>query len=205
MKILYIEYILLLLFIILDFLLYFLLNYSLFQFICNNINFIIINLKNQYYYLNSNINFLNNNLFELNNNLNYYSLKDLNLILDNENINLNNVLNNSTYLIFFDSFINLNDNSIYFYSLQKKIYLNPLEPTLIFYRLYNNTNNNFFCYSFYYLYPKEIIPFFIKLQCFCMENSILNTKESLDLPVLFYIKPILFIYNFRLNYLLFLS
>jgi hypothetical protein len=207
MKILKIEYILIIIILFLDLFSYLILNISIFQFFCNNINI------NLFVYLSD----INNNI-ELIIYLNDYSLNSMLInnfinILFKQDILINEIDNNLFYvfqnknlsinIIFFDSFID--NNNVLFYPLQKKLYIQANEPTLVFYRIINNSNNNYLSYSFYYILPMEIILNFVKLQCFCMEDFIINNHESLDLPILFYIKPIFNINSIRLTYLLFLN
>ena len=37
--------------------------------------------------------------------------------------------------------------------------------------------------------PEKVGPYFIKTQCFCFEKQILKSKESVKMPVVFYIDP----------------
>jgi cytochrome c oxidase assembly protein Cox11 len=189
----------------LDIISYFILNISIFKFFCNNINinFFFLYLS-QYNIEFISIDFILNNLIEINS---YILFKEFISINHFNNINyienINSFFYNNIYTVFFDSFVNNND--IIFYPIQKKLYVNINEPTLLFYRIINNSNNIYLSYSFYYLFPNEIILNFVKLQCFCMEDFIINIGESLDLPILFYIKPIKSINSFRLAYFLFIN
>jgi cytochrome c oxidase assembly protein Cox11 len=206
MKILKIELILIIIILFLDLFSYLILNISIFQFFCNNIN---INIFTNTYNFIYNIELLiNNNDYYLNMLINnFINILFKNKILINElNNNLFYVSKNNDFLInviFFDNFID--NNNVLFYPLQKKIYIQANEPTLVFYRIINNSDSRYLSYSFYYILPIEIILNFIKLQCFCMEDFIINSYESLDLPILFYIKPTFNINSIRLTYLLFLN
>lgn len=39
------------------------------------------------------------------------------------------------------------------------------------------------------MFPDECALYFNKIQCFCFENQLLYPKESVDLPILFYLDP----------------
>ena len=39
--------------------------------------------------------------------------------------------------------------------------------------------------------PVKVGPYFIKTQCFCFEKQTLNPGESIDMPVVFYVDPLI--------------
>lgn len=76
---------------------------------------------------------------------------------------------------------------IEFYALQERVFVITGETTLVFFRVHNPTTYNISCLTVYFLYPDYLSIYFYKLQCFCFEILHLESKEVLDLPVLFYI------------------
>jgi hypothetical protein len=166
-------------FIINDFFIYIVFNISIFQLVCNNLIILILDVIDSFFYLNKLDELIINTYYII---YNYIYL----LPTDNEYINL---IDNKEYtyiLCYFDSYLNL-DKNIYFYPMQSKIYFIENESILSFYKLNNNTINAYNCYAYYELFPYNIIPFFIKEQCFCMENFIIHANELLYLPIVFHI------------------
>lgn len=88
-----------------------------------------------------------------------------------------------------------NYNFIEFCTLQKFIYVIPNETHLIFFRMYNSISYNVLGISIYLIYPSDYLIYFNKIQCFCFEELLLYSYESIDLPVVFYIS------NEILNYI----
>ncbi|KNC35193.1 cytochrome c oxidase assembly protein [Plasmodium falciparum RAJ116] len=43
--------------------------------------------------------------------------------------------------------------------------------------------------ALYHVLPEEAGLYFNKIQCFCFEEQMLNAKEEMDLPILFFIDP----------------
>jgi len=58
---------------------------------------------------------------------------------------------------------------------------------LSFFRLYNPTNYIIKGITIYLLSPFEINLYLYKIQCFCFDELLLYSFESIELPILFYI------------------
>ena len=72
---------------------------------------------------------------------------------------------------------------------QHEIQLVPGEAALAFYSAYNKTDRPITGISAYNVLPFDAGQYFIKIQCFCFEEQILNPGEHVELPVFFYIDP----------------
>lgn len=92
------------------------------------------------------------------------------------------------YLVYFDTVTN-RKGLVEFEVLQNKLYINPGETTLAFFRVVNKTDTYLNGFSLYVVSPHEFTPFINKIQCFCYEELLLYPQESVDLPVLFYLDP----------------
>ena len=53
----------------------------------------------------------------------------------------------------------------------------------------NNSNKENIGTATFNVLPEKVGPYFIKTQCFCFEKQILKSKESVKMPVVFYIDP----------------
>ena len=169
----------------------------------SNINFhyqidlpsdLIINLN--YFYLLSTIND-SLNLFLLLitdlkiNVINHYngwadSFKLLSTTTNNEN-DYNSLIKNHKWfqLVFLSKIGNL--GFLEFKTLQETIIVIPGETVLVFFRLYNPTGLNLTCLSYYLIFPNNYTIYVSKLQCFCFDTILINSFESIDLPVLFFL------------------
>ena len=67
--------------------------------------------------------------------------------------------------------------------------VNAGETSLAFYKVYNKSDKPIAGIAVYQIYPDESSIYFNKIQCFCFENQLLYPKESVDLPILFYLDP----------------
>ena len=67
--------------------------------------------------------------------------------------------------------------------------VNAGETALSFYKVYNRSDKPIAGIAIYQIFPDECALYFNKIQCFCFENQLLYPKESVDLPVLFYLDP----------------
>lgn len=142
----------------------------------SNIYYIYINIYIIYtYYFYENLLFL----FDISNN---YSLI---LWYNYSNINYINT-KYSFLLIYFLTRTSIND-ILKFECLQDNILLSSIETFLIFFRITNYSLLEIHCISIYIIYPITLISFINKIQCFCFDTIILKSKESLELPIIFYI------------------
>jgi len=69
------------------------------------------------------------------------------------------------------------------------VVVNAGETALSFYKVYNRSDKPIAGIAIYQIFPDECALYFNKIQCFCFENQLLYPKESVDLPVLFYLDP----------------
>jgi hypothetical protein len=94
----------------------------------------------------------------------------------------------SYYTILFDAYSHT--NNVLFYPLQNKLYCVSGELVLAFFRLDNSQPHSFNGLAIYSIYPPQNAVYFIKMQCFCYEQLHLSSFQKADLPVLFYISPL---------------
>jgi hypothetical protein len=124
----------------------------------------------------------NDTIFLISDNFNIHSLSlQLTDISDVERVD-------NIYLVYFDTVTN-RKGLVEFEVLQNKLYINPGETTLAFFRVVNKTDTYLNGFSLYVVSPHEFTPFINKIQCFCYEELLLYPQESVDLPVLFYLDP----------------
>jgi cytochrome c oxidase assembly protein subunit 11 len=76
-----------------------------------------------------------------------------------------------------------------FTPLQHEVNIVVGESTLAFYKAPNPTDSAMIGVSTYNISPPHAAVYFNKIQCFCFEEQRLGPKESLDMPVFFYIDP----------------
>lgn len=76
-----------------------------------------------------------------------------------------------------------------FEPLQDKIVVHPGETALAFYRATNPFDELVIGVATYTVMPYEAGVYFNKIQCFCFEEQMLQPKEDVFMPVLFYIDP----------------
>lgn len=76
-----------------------------------------------------------------------------------------------------------------FRPLQDSIEVYPGETALAFYRAKNPFNELVIGVATYTILPYEAGQYFNKIQCFCFEEQMLQPKEDVFMPVLFYIDP----------------
>ncbi|CAI2369623.1 unnamed protein product [Moneuplotes crassus] len=65
------------------------------------------------------------------------------------------------------------------------------ETALAFYKAYNKSDKPIVGLSIYQVDPSEASLYFNKVQCFCFENQLLHPQEYVDLPVFFYLDPLI--------------
>ena len=76
-----------------------------------------------------------------------------------------------------------------FTPLQKEVTCVPGESVLAFYNATNNSDETVIGLSIYNVVPAKASIYFNKVQCFCFEEQRLEARESVDMPVLFFIDP----------------
>ena len=74
---------------------------------------------------------------------------------------------------------------------QKVLQVNAGETALGFFKAYNDSDKPIVGLSIYQVDPSEASIFFHKVQCFWFENQLLHSKEYVDLPVFFYLDPLI--------------
>lgn len=62
------------------------------------------------------------------------------------------------------------------------------ESALAFYEAYNPTDHNIVGISTYNVVPQQAGIYFNKIQCFCFDEQMLKSHESIDMPVFFFIE-----------------
>jgi cytochrome c oxidase assembly protein subunit 11 len=112
----------------------------------------------------------------------FYNFSPYFLISNNIDLDTSSII----YIVYFNTSIT-NLNLVEFLSLQSHIYVYPSETYLAFFRLYNPTNYIIKGVTIYLLSPFEVNLYLYKIQCFCFDELLLYSFESVDLPILFYI------------------
>lgn len=79
----------------------------------------------------------------------------------------------------------LKNNIIFFKPLQENIFVNIKETSLIFFRVFNTSNDNVKIITTYTIFPYYYSIFLNKIQCFCFDTIFLKKNSTIDLPVLF--------------------
>jgi cytochrome c oxidase assembly protein subunit 11 len=88
-----------------------------------------------------------------------------------------------------------NLNCIQANSILQEMLIKVEEPTLSFYNVYNTCNNTITFNSHLYLMPSELESTFVKIQCFCFQEQIINANEMLELPVFFFLEDTYYKYS----------
>lgn len=63
------------------------------------------------------------------------------------------------------------------------------ETALAFYKVFNRNDKPLIGISVYNISPEFSSNYFSKIQCFCFNQQLLNSKEELYLPLYFYLEP----------------
>lgn len=74
-----------------------------------------------------------------------------------------------------------------FHPTQNEIKVLVGESALAFYEAYNPSDQSIIGISTYNVVPQQAGIYFNKIQCFCFEEQLLKSKESIDMPVFFFI------------------
>ena len=76
-----------------------------------------------------------------------------------------------------------------FQPAQQEIKVKASETALAFYKAYNPTDKAIVGISTYNVTPQKAGIYFNKIQCFCFEEQRLKPKESIEMPVFFFLDP----------------
>ena len=76
-----------------------------------------------------------------------------------------------------------------FIAQQREVRVLPGETALAFYKAKNLSDEDIIGVATYSVTPAQVAPYFSKIQCFCFEEQRLNSGETVDMPVFFYIDP----------------
>ena len=76
-----------------------------------------------------------------------------------------------------------------FRPMQREMEVRIGETGLAFYEAYNPTNRPIAGSSSYNVAPYDAGNFFVKIDCFCFEEQILQPGERVQMPVTFYVDP----------------
>jgi len=79
-----------------------------------------------------------------------------------------------------------------FKPLQREIMLKLGEEKLAFYQAINTSNSTIVGTSTFNVTPLKAGQFFVKIDCFCFTEQVLQPGESIDMPVSFYIDPAIY-------------
>mmetsp|Transcript_81341 Transcript_81341/g.154386 ORF Transcript_81341/g.154386 Transcript_81341/m.154386 type:complete len:291 (-) Transcript_81341:200-1072(-) len=74
---------------------------------------------------------------------------------------------------------------------QKRMTVGLGETALAFYRAKNNSKRPIIGVSVYHMLPAEAGLYFNKIQCFCFDEQLINPEEEVDLPIFFFIDPLM--------------
>lgn len=74
---------------------------------------------------------------------------------------------------------------------QKRMTVGLGETALAFYRAKNNSKRPIIGVSVYHMLPPEAGLYFNKIQCFCFDEQLINPEEEVDLPIFFFIDPLM--------------
>merc|ERR1712232_176736 len=74
---------------------------------------------------------------------------------------------------------------------QRRVVVGLGETSLAFYRAKNTTDRPIIGVSVYHMIPPETGLYFNKIQCFCFDEQLINPNEEVDLPIFFFIDPLM--------------
>ena len=76
-----------------------------------------------------------------------------------------------------------------FEPVQTEVVVSAAETAIMFYKIYNRTNEPIVGFSVYNVFPEEASTYFSKIQCFCFNQQLINPGEEILLPLFFYLEP----------------
>ncbi|CAE8591948.1 unnamed protein product [Polarella glacialis] len=74
---------------------------------------------------------------------------------------------------------------------QRRVIVGLGETALAFYRAKNKSDRPIIGVSVYHMIPAETGLYFNKIQCFCFDEQLINPGEEVDLPIFFFIDPMM--------------
>jgi len=74
---------------------------------------------------------------------------------------------------------------------QRRVLVGLGETALAFYRAKNTCDRPIIGVSVYHMIPPEAGLYFNKIQCFCFDEQLINPNEEVDLPIFFFIDPLM--------------
>lgn len=78
-----------------------------------------------------------------------------------------------------------------FVPVQRSMTVRIGESALAYYRATNLSDRTLTGMATYNVAPFKVAPYFSKIECFCFTEQVLEPGESIDMPVLFFIDPLL--------------
>lgn len=74
---------------------------------------------------------------------------------------------------------------------QRRVVVGVGETALAFFRAKNKSDHPIIGVSVYHMIPPESGLYFNKIQCFCFDEQLINPGEEVDLPIFFFIDPLM--------------
>jgi len=74
---------------------------------------------------------------------------------------------------------------------QRRVVVGLGETALAFYRAKNTSDKPLIGVSVYHMIPPEAGLYFNKIQCFCFDEQLINPQEEVDLPIFFFVDPLM--------------
>lgn len=74
---------------------------------------------------------------------------------------------------------------------QRRVVVGLGETALAFYRAKNKSDRPIIGVSVYHMLPPEAGLYFNKIQCFCFDEQLINPNEEVDLPIFFFVDPLM--------------
>lgn len=108
-----------------------------------------------------------------------------------DNTNINSSIYSTPYWSFYKVYLFthtnlLFKNAITFQSTHSTLFISLNETSLLFFNITNRTILNINCLTIYIIHPLVVINYIHKIQCFCFNYLLINSLETIELPVLLY-------------------